>query len=210
MTTATQRRRYAARLPAAQRREQLLDAALSTALEEGFHAVTVDGVARRAGVTRPVVYGAFEDRTALLLAVVERAEQRALEQLAPAFPDVPGPDDDVDPDALLLAGVEAFLRAVTGDPSTWRVILLPPEGAPSELRSRLDRHRSTLLGRLEQLCAWGLRRRGGPADLDARLFALAVFTLAQQGARLLLVAGTPWTIDDLLGFTRTTLSALRT
>ena len=60
---------YAPRLPAAERREQLLDAAQRIALERGFHAVSVDGVAKACGVTRPVVYGVFEDRTAMLAAL---------------------------------------------------------------------------------------------------------------------------------------------
>ena len=85
-------------MPADQRREQLLEAALDIALERGFHAVTVDAVARACEVTRPVVYGVFADRTALLTGLADRAEARSLEQLAPVFPALPGPDDDVDPD----------------------------------------------------------------------------------------------------------------
>jgi hypothetical protein len=42
---------------------------------------------------------------------------------------VPARGDDVDPDALLVDGVAAFLAAVAADPATWRVVLLPPEGA---------------------------------------------------------------------------------
>ncbi len=48
------KRPYAPRLPAAQRREQLLAAAQDIALSRGFHAVSIDGVAKACGVTRPV------------------------------------------------------------------------------------------------------------------------------------------------------------
>jgi len=40
---------------AARRREQLLDAALHLAATEGISSVTMEGVARGAGVTKPVV-----------------------------------------------------------------------------------------------------------------------------------------------------------
>jgi AcrR family transcriptional regulator len=201
------RRPYAPRLPAAQRREQLLRAAQSIALERGFHAVTIDGVARACGVTRPVVYGAFEDRTSLLTAMMDWAEQRALAQLAPVFPEVPGSDDDVDPDELLVDGITAYLRVVTSDPDTWRVILVPPEGAPPELHERVNAQRRVLLRSLRGLLDWGLTRRGGP-DLDADLFARAVFTLAEGAARLLLEAPDRWSVEQFTDFTRTALAGL--
>ena len=202
------KRPYAARLPAAERREQLLSAAQAIALERGFHAVTVDGVARACGVTRPVVYGAFADRTALLTAMLDRAEQRVLTQLAGVFPPVPGPEDDVDPDALLVEGITAYLTAITSDPDTWRVILVPPEGAPAELSERVAAQRRVQLRALRGLLEWGLGRRGGPA-VDTELFARAVFTLAEGAGRLLLEHPDRWTVDQLAAFARTTLAALR-
>src|ERR1700761_3235285 len=87
------KRPYAARMPAEERREQLLDAALRTAVDQGFAAVTMDRIARAAGVTRPVVYGLFPDRGALLAALLERETKRARAALAPALPPVPAPGD---------------------------------------------------------------------------------------------------------------------
>ena len=199
---------YAPRLPAAQRREQLLDAAQRIALDRGFHAVTVDGVAKACGVTRPVVYGLFEDRTALLSALLTRGEERALAGLAQVFPDVPGPEDDVDPDALLLRGITAYLQTVAADPDTWRIILVPPEGAPPELNERVNAQRRVMLRTLRGLLDWGLPRRGGP-PVDPDLFARAVFTLAEGAARLLLVDPERWQVEQFTDFTRTALAALR-
>lgn len=209
MARATPAKRpYAPRLPSAERREQLLDAALALAVERGFHAVSVDGVARACGVTRPVVYGLFADRSALLTALAERAEQRVLTQLAPVFPAVPGPDDDVDPDDLLVAGIAAYLTAVQGDPHTWRVILLPPEGAPADMVERVQSNRRVLFRVLRDLLDWGLQRRGGP-EVDADLFARSVFTLAEGAARLLLEDPERWSVDDFVRFTRSALLAMR-
>lgn len=202
------KRPYAARLPADQRREQLLAAAQQIAHERGFHAVSIDGVARACGVTRPVVYGAFADRTALLTGLLDRAEQRVVAQLAQVFPPVPGPDDDVDPDVLLVDGITAYLTAITDDPDTWRVILVPPEGAPPELSERVTAQRRLQLRALRGLLEWGLARRGGPS-VDPDLFARAVFTLAEGAGRLLLEHPERWTVDQLAGFARTVLAALR-
>ena len=207
-TPAAVKRPYAPRLPAAQRREQLVEAALDIALERGFHAVSVDAVARACGVTRPVVYGVFDDRTALLTALADRAEERTLTQLAPVFPSLDALTDDTDPDELLIAGVAAYLSAVAEDPRTWRIVLLPPEGAPAELAARVDQHRRVLLRQLRALLDWGLTRRGGPA-LDPDLFARAVFTLAEGAARLVLADPERWRLEAFTDFARTALGALR-
>src|SRR5690242_13726806 len=53
------RRRYAPRMAPEQRREQLLDAALSVILEQGYSGVSIEAIARAAGVTRPVIYDHF-------------------------------------------------------------------------------------------------------------------------------------------------------
>jgi AcrR family transcriptional regulator len=202
------KRPYAPRLPPEQRREELLEAAQAIALERGFHAVSIAGVAKACGVTRPVVYGTFADRTALLTALLDRAEQRVLAGLEGVFPDVPGPEHDEDPDALLLAGVTAYLTAVQRDPDTWRVILVPPEGAPAELSERVHAQRRVLLRTLRGLLDWGPQRRGGPA-VDAELFARAVFILAEGAARLLLEDPERWRVEQFTDFTRTALAALR-
>ena len=39
---------------------------------DGFHAVSIEAVAREAGITRPIVYGHFDDLGGLLEALVER------------------------------------------------------------------------------------------------------------------------------------------
>lgn len=208
MSRATPSRRpYAPRMGSAQRRTQLLDVAQTMALERGFHAVTVEGVARAAGVTRPVVYAHFVDRGELLTDLLARSEARALAQLAPALPGVPGPDDQVDPAELLVQGLSVYLAAVGGDPGTWRVILLPPEGAPPELAERLAAVRRDVLRELRLLVSWGLRRLGDE-NLDVDLFARSVLTLAEGAARLALSDPARYPVERFLAFTRDLLAGL--
>src|SRR5690349_17158234 len=89
------RRRYAPRMPPEQRREQLVDAALSVILEQGYGGVSIEAIARAAGVTRPVIYDHFPNLGTLLHALVEREERVSREQLERVVPDDPG---DSDPD----------------------------------------------------------------------------------------------------------------
>ena len=191
---------------AAERRQQLLDTTLDLVVERGFHAVTIEAVAQAAGVTRPIVYKQFTDLSGLVEALIDREEQRALTQLARAIPSIPG---DRDPDELLVRGLQLYLEAVVEAPKTWRLILLPPEGVPTVFAERTARTRRNVLRQLEKLVAWGIERRGGPRELDSELFARLLMEMAEDSARLILTQPKKFTIDRIVNFAATLMSAVR-
>src|SRR4051812_13051402 len=180
------RRPYAPRLPREERRTQLLDAALGIFADEGLPAVSIEAIARRAGVTRPVVYGVFADLEELMNALLEREEQRALEQVVSAMPVVPGGDTEREPDDIAVEAITTFLHAVAGNPLTWRLILLPVEGTPRSLRDRVQRTRSQLLEQIELLIEWGIQQRGGPKGVEVELLARSMLALSEEAGRLVL------------------------
>src|SRR5579884_1805785 len=106
------RRRYAPRMPPGQRREQLIDAALSVILEHGYGGVSIEAIAREAGVTRPVVYDHFPNLPQLLHALVEREERYSLEQLDQVVPLGEPQNGAGHPGEVLAAAVRRFLDAV--------------------------------------------------------------------------------------------------
>src|ERR1700712_5613704 len=106
---ATTRKRYAPRMAPAQRREQLLDAALEVVLEQGYSGVSIEAIARAAGVTRPVIYDHFPNLGRLLHALIEREERFSLAQLEEVVPEDPG---ERDPIQVLAGSVKRFLDAV--------------------------------------------------------------------------------------------------
>lgn len=114
------------RLPPEVRRRELLDAALDVITEDGFDALSVEAVARRAGVTRPVIYDLFGDLDTLLIALLDREEEAALRPMLEIVGADPG--DDVDPEAFLYDAVLTFLQAIHESPRTWRLVLMPPQG----------------------------------------------------------------------------------
>jgi AcrR family transcriptional regulator len=64
-------------MPAAQRRESILDAAAGVFAEAGYHAAKVSDIADRVGVSEPVVFQNFGSKSALFTAVLERAAAQA-------------------------------------------------------------------------------------------------------------------------------------
>jgi len=170
-------------MPPAQRREQLIDAALSVILEQGYSGVSIEAVARTAGVTRPVVYDHFPNLGRLLHALVEREERYALEQLEAV---VPADAGSLEPAELLVAGVRRFLEAVASRPATWRIILLPLDGTPEIVRDHVETNRARTQERIERLVRWATQRPEIPSDLDIELTARAIRSLGEEAGRTLL------------------------
>jgi AcrR family transcriptional regulator len=188
-----------------ERTEQILDITLALARKRGLSGLSIEAVAKAAGVTRPLVYSLFGDFDGLLDALIEREEGLALADLAVAIPDFPGEDD---PDEVLERGVGLFLEAVQAQPDRWYLILLPPDGTPERLRLRIERNRAAILGQLEQLVAWGVRRRGGPHGIDTELLARLILTLAQDSARLVLTHPRKYDTGRILEFTAAALKLI--
>jgi AcrR family transcriptional regulator len=170
-------------MPPEQRREQLIDAALSVILELGYGGVSIEAIAREAGVTRPVIYDHFPNLGTLLHTLVEREERYSREQLERVVPDDPG---DSDPVEVLAGSVRRFLDAVTARPTTWRIILLPLEGTPAIVRQHVETHRARILERIERLVHWAINRNELPSDLDVELTARAIRDLGEEAGRMVL------------------------
>ena len=71
------------RLDPAQRREQMLDAANDLFAERGYEEVSVEDIARSAGVTRGLVHHYFGGRTEVYVALLERLDAIREEPLRP-------------------------------------------------------------------------------------------------------------------------------
>jgi AcrR family transcriptional regulator len=179
----TPRRRYAPRMPPEQRRQQLIDAALAVILEQGYSGVSIEAIARAAGVTRPVVYDHYPNLGSLLHSLIEREEQYALAQLMSVVPADPGWRDPVE---LLSEGVRRFLDAVADRPATWRIILLPLEGTPAIVRDHVEKNRARTQERIERLVRWAVGGPELPEDLDVELTARAIRCLGEEAGRTLL------------------------
>jgi AcrR family transcriptional regulator len=168
-------------MSASARREQVLDAAMEIVGAEGFQGVSIQSVARKAGITRPIVYEHFGSLHGLLDALVKREMRQALGQVsATALSDLGGGD----PTELMLESLRTYLAAVEQHPRTWRLVLTPPEGAPELLRKRIVRGRAEVLKSLTDAVSPGSL----PGDLseDPELTARILSAMADEYARLVL------------------------
>jgi AcrR family transcriptional regulator len=195
-------------MPPEQRREQLLDAALGVILEHGYGGVSIEAIARAAGVTRPVVYDHFPDLPRLLHALVKREERYSLGQLDQVVPPVADQGGLTDPAEILAGSVRRFLDAVMNRPTTWRLILLPLEGTPALVREHVEINRTRIVSRIEVFVNWAIERGALAPDLDVELAARAIRDLGEEAGRTVLTDPGRYSPDRYEAFVRSVLKLI--
>jgi AcrR family transcriptional regulator len=122
------------RMAAADRREQILAAALEVFAAGGYHETTLDAVAGRAAVSKALIYEHFSSKRELHTALLTRYERDLLERVTAATAAAePG-------EPRLRAGVDAFLAFVEEHREAWRMLF----------RTIEDPEIADLLGRLQE------------------------------------------------------------
>lgn len=197
------RRPYAARMPAEERKEQLLDAALRIIVRDGYDKVSVDAIAREAEVTRPVVYGMFDGLGSLLSALLDRHSARALGQMEDALAQA----DLGNPEEFLTSAAAGLMHRVMADPVTWRPILLADQGTPPAVRERIEAGRENVRRSIAGLIDMGLALRG-LGSLDTEVASHAVLAVLEHFGKLLLESPPRFEPDRLLRSVRVATKAL--
>jgi AcrR family transcriptional regulator len=72
------------RLPAGERREQILDMAMQVFAKLGYHGASMNEIAEAAGVTKPVLYQHFDSKQALYLALLDEVGRRMINAIQKA------------------------------------------------------------------------------------------------------------------------------
>ncbi|MGV0771157.1 TetR/AcrR family transcriptional regulator [Mycobacterium sp. DBP42] len=100
------------------RRPQVLDTALDIAAHQGLADVTMGTIARRLGVTRPVVYACYPGRGEVLAALLDRETDVVLSSLLELLP----PQRTGSIEQLFVDGFRALGSTVRERPASWRII----------------------------------------------------------------------------------------
>jgi AcrR family transcriptional regulator len=104
------------RVGRAEREQQILDAAVAVFSERGFQNASMDVVAERVGVTKPVLYTHFGSKDGLLLACITRARAELLEVTSAAAAAAHTPED------MLRQGTTAFFDYLERHEPAWTLL----------------------------------------------------------------------------------------
>jgi AcrR family transcriptional regulator len=153
------------------RRPQVLDAALEIAANRGLADVTMGTIARRLGVTRPVVYACYPGRGEVLAALLDRETDAVLASLLELLP----PERTGSIEQLFVDGFHALHSTVRERPASWRIIF----GADPDpvLTAAIVAGRERIRGQLATAMR-PLLQRWQVADVDATLPMLVEVFLA--------------------------------
>jgi AcrR family transcriptional regulator len=104
------------RLPAAERRRQLLDVALAEFARRGYHETSMNDVADAAGVTKPVLYQHFGSKRDLYQELLEDVGGRLEVAIAEATAGARGPREQVE------VGLSAYFHFVAGEQAAFNLL----------------------------------------------------------------------------------------
>jgi AcrR family transcriptional regulator len=165
------------RLPAAARREQLLNVALEVFARQGFHGTAMNDVAEAAGVTKPVLYQHFQSKRQLYLALLDEVGQRLRQTVEKAGADSGGPRAQVE------AGFRAYFCWVKDDRDSFLLLFGSGARRDEEFAEAVRRFEIAIADTIAPLIQ---------ADIDPehqRLLAHALVGLAEGTSRRLLALG---------------------
>ena len=161
------------RLPRDERRAQLLAAALETFTASGYHAASMDEIAERASVSKPVLYQHFPSKLDLYTAVLDLhidslvfAIQRAIASTR-------------DNRNRVTATIDAYFGFIEGEGEAFRLLFESDMSVEPQVRERLNR--------MTYDCAVAVSAvisadTGLPKD-EAMLLAIGLIGCAQISAR---------------------------
>jgi AcrR family transcriptional regulator len=144
------------RVPREVRERQIVELAEVLFSERGYQGASMDELARRASVPKPVVYELFGNKDGLFRACLERSAERLAAEVAAAV------RAESEPEARIRAGGLAFLRFATDNRVGWELMM---EGRFSDVAVEVRRRQAALVHEL--------LLEKAPADVDPRELELA-------------------------------------
>ncbi len=160
---------------AAERRAQLLDVARRVFGTSGFHAVSMDDVAKEAGVTKPILYDHFPSKKELYLALLEADLAVLHEKVHEAL------ESPIGNRERIRASFQAYFDFVEEEADGFRLLMQETVGAERDFRERVAQVRDQILSEVADLIA---RESRGTLDREhAETVALALVGMVETVAQ---------------------------
>jgi AcrR family transcriptional regulator len=103
-------------MPRADRERQMMTVAEQVFADRGFVAASMDEIAERVGVSKPMLYEYFGSKEGLLVACIRRARAELLHVTSQAAFNAPNPEE------MLRAGLVAYFRFVRAHQQSWALL----------------------------------------------------------------------------------------
>lgn len=161
------------RLPAVERRDQLLRVALTMFSSKGFHSTSMNDVAEAAGVTKPVLYQHFASKRQLFKELLAEEGDRLRTAIAIETRGASGPREQVE------RGMRAYFTWVAENPEAFNLLFGGGSRRDSEFAADVRSVEHAIAGSITELIQ---------ADIDAehrQVLAFGLVGLAEGASRIL-------------------------
>ncbi len=171
----------ATRMPRDERRTQVLEVALDLFARDGFHHVSMDDIAERAEVSKPVLYRHFPSKLDLYLAVVDHrgdALVAAVDEALAGIGTRPPATGKVVVQAITEALVGAYVRFVADSGDSFALLFESDVTHDDAVRERVEHASREVAATLRR----GLREATGLSEDEAGLVATVLLSMATATA----------------------------
>jgi AcrR family transcriptional regulator len=146
------------RLAVEQRKAQLLELGLAMFSAQAYDAVSIDEVAREAGISKGLLYHYFPTKRDFYVAALELAAAKLLVQTTPS-------DDGASPTEQVTRGLEAYLDFVAKHAGAYLALMRGGIGSDPVVAEIVEATRATFVHRL---------REAMPPELGAPIFEVVL------------------------------------
>jgi AcrR family transcriptional regulator len=159
------------RLSGEERRAAILDSALAVFAERGYHASSIDDIAREGGISKALIYEHFSSKQQLYAELIQHHADQLFERIAGAIEQAGSAGA-----ARLAVGVDAFYGFVEEHRVAWRMLFR--EVTDAEVAVVLDRVLAQVTALVAALIAEDPGARA--KDEEATIHEQAIVMLAQM------------------------------
>jgi AcrR family transcriptional regulator len=167
----------AVRLPAAERRQQLVETALGLFSARGLHGTSMDDIAEAAGVTKPVLYQHFRSKRALFTELLDQVGQQLLTAITNATAQAGTPREQVE------LGLTAYFQFVADHHASFVLLFGDGTRRDAEFASAVNDVENTIAEFVAALIDAGLD------DDHRQLLAHSIVGMAESASRRWVAAG---------------------
>ena len=104
-------------MPREARERKMLKAATEVFARRGYHHASMEEIARRSQISKPMLYAYFDSKEGLCRACIRQARRRLFDAIAEAT------DTAAEPDEQLWSGISAFIGFVDRQRDAWEVLM---------------------------------------------------------------------------------------
>ena len=155
-----------------ERRQMLMDAALEIFTEKGFHNASMDDVALRAGVSKPIVYQSFASKHELYMGILDHSVEQVVAGINEAIA------QESDNRKRFEAAIKFYFDQVDEADHGYRLIFESDFTANPDVRARVD----DLISQLARILGQVIARETGLTTGEANILAAGLSGMAQAAA----------------------------